>query len=173
MSMEKMSLLIDDLLNVNRLTDGNLHLILTNFNGYDMLAEICGPIRMEGKHKLILSGNKNLIINADQTRLEQVVINFVNNAVKYAPDSEEIFLNISQQDNMVKIAVRDTGPGIHSAQIPFLFDRYYRINHEGTFYSGLGLGLYISSEIIKKHGGTIGVESEVGKGSTFWFCLPN
>jgi PAS domain S-box-containing protein len=173
MSMEKMSLLIDDLLNVNRLTDGNLHLLLTNFNGYNMLAEICGHIRMESKHKLILSGNKNLSVNADQTRLEQVVVNFVNNAVKYAPDSEEIFLDISQQDNMVKIAVRDTGPGIHSAQIPFLFDRYYRINHEGTFYSGMGLGLYISSEIIKKHGGTIGVESEVGKGSTFWFCLPN
>jgi signal transduction histidine kinase len=74
--------------------------------------------------------------------------------------------------NMVKISVRDTGPGINSSQIPFLFDRYYRVNHEGSFYSGLGLGLYICSEIVKKHGGTIGVESEIGQGSEFWFCLP-
>jgi PAS domain S-box-containing protein len=171
-SMEKMSLLIDDLLNVNRLTDGNLHLVPTDFNVYDMLAESCGHVRLEGKYELILTGDKNLIINADQARIEQVVVNFVNNAVKYAPDSEQIFLNIIPMDNMVKIAVRDTGPGINSSQIPYLFDRYYRVNHEGSFYSGLGLGLYICSEIVKKHGGTIGVESKIGQGSEFWFCLP-
>jgi PAS domain S-box-containing protein len=171
-SMEKMSLLIDDLLNVNRLTDANLHLVPKDFNIYDMLAECCGHVRLEGKYELILTGDKNLIINADQARIEQVVVNFVNNAVKYAPESEQIFLDIRPMENMVKIAVRDTGPGINSSQIPFVFDRYYRVNHEGSSYSGLGLGLYICSEIVKKHGGTIGVESEIGQGSEFWFCLP-
>jgi len=137
-----------------------------------MLAESCGHIRLEGKYELILTGDKNLIVHADQARIEQVVVNFVNNAVKYAPDSEQIFLDVKPMDNKVKISVRDTGPGISSSQIPFLFDRYYRVNHEGSFYSGLGLGLYICSEIVKKHGGTIGVESEIGQGSEFWFCLP-
>jgi signal transduction histidine kinase len=73
---------------------------------------------------------------------------------------------------MAKISVSDKGPGIPSEKIPHLFDRYYRVDSGGFQFSGLGLGLYISSEIIKKHGGVIGVDSVVGQGSTFWFTLP-
>jgi len=171
-SMEKMSLLIDDLLNVNRLTEGSLQLTTKAFNVYSMLEESCGHVRMEGNHELILKGDRNLMVTADEHRIEQVVVNFVNNAVKYAANSRQIFLDIESVDGMAKISVRDTGAGIHKSQIPFLFDRYYRTNHQGNSYSGLGLGLYICAEIIKKHGGTIGVDSEVGQGSTFWFCLP-
>ena len=100
------------------------------------------------------------------------MINFVNNAIKYAPESKEIRVNIKKVNDLVKVSVTDEGPGITEDRVPHLFDRYYRVDSTGLKYSGLGLGLYISAEIIKKHKGEIGVYSEPGKGSTFWFTLP-
>jgi signal transduction histidine kinase len=73
---------------------------------------------------------------------------------------------------MAKISVKDNGPGIAPDKLPHLFSRYYRADYSGIQYSGLGLGLYISSEIVRKHGGKIGAVSDLGKGSTFWFTLP-
>jgi len=73
---------------------------------------------------------------------------------------------------MVKVAIIDKGPGIDPSKTPHLFDRYYRGDNDGKQYSGLGLGLYICAEIIKKHNGKIGVESILNSGSTFWFKLP-
>lgn len=101
-----------------------------------------------------------------------MVINFVNNAIKYAPKSKEILINIERLNDKAKISVIDKGPGIASDEISHLFKRYYQVDHKGGQYSGLGLGLYICAEVIKKHNGEIGVESELGKGSAFWFTLP-
>jgi len=171
-SMEKMSVLVEDLLNVNRLTDGYLDLDKTTFTIAEMLNGCCNHIRMAGKHQLVLQGDEQLQVFADEHRIDQVVVNFVNNAVKYSPDSKEIYLVIEKLDGYAKIAVKDKGPGIAKENQPYLFDRYYRADHSGLSYSGLGLGLYICSEIIKRHGGEIGVDSEIGKGSTFWFTLP-
>jgi signal transduction histidine kinase len=125
-----------------------------------------------GKHSIHIQGDKELEIYADEHRIDQVIVNLVNNAVKYAPDSKDIFITIEKEQDQVKIAVRDDGPGISEDKIPHLFDRYYRVHSTGYQGSGLGLGLYICAEIIKRHGGEIGVESELGKGSTFWFTLP-
>ena len=113
-----------------------------------------------------------LQVYADAERVNQVVINFVNNAIKYAPESKEIKINIEKVTDMAKVSVSDKGPGISADKLTHLFDRYYRVDTSGVQYSGLGLGLYISAEIIKKHNGQIGVDSELGKGSTFWFTLP-
>nr|WP_294875249.1 ATP-binding protein [uncultured Pedobacter sp.] len=171
-SMEKMSVLVDDLLNANRMAEGQLKLTKTTFTVADMLNLCCNHVRFENKYKLIIEGDQDLQIYADENRIDQVVVNFINNAVKYAPDSKDIYLNIERIENYVKVSVKDTGPGIESHIIPNLFDRYYRVSYEGDNYTGLGLGLYICSEIIKRHGGDIGVESEVGIGSTFWFTIP-
>jgi signal transduction histidine kinase len=73
---------------------------------------------------------------------------------------------------MAQVSVQDFGKGIPAENIPHLFERYYRVDTSGIQYSGLGLGLYISAEIIERHGGEMGVESEIGKGSTFWFTIP-
>ena len=112
------------------------------------------------------------MVFADEHRIDQVITNLVNNAVKYAPDAKEIYLIAERADNGVRIAVQDNGPGISPDKLPHLFNRYYRADYSGMQFSGLGLGLFISAEIIKRHGGQIGVDSEIGKGSTFWFTLP-
>jgi len=171
-SVEKLTDLIDDLLNTTKTNQGQLHLNYSEFTIAELLEKCCYHIRMAGKYDLILQGDLNLKISADQMRIDQVVVNLVNNAVKYAPDQREIYLIVEDLGDKVKISVRDTGPGIPEDKVAHLFDRYYRVDYSGAQYSGLGLGLYISAEIIKKHGGEIGVDTEVGKGSTFWFTLP-
>lgn len=171
-SLVKINGMVDDLLNMYRYSENQLQLEKTTFTIYDMLHVCCNHVRIDGKHELIITGDDKLQIHADEHRIDQVVVNFVNNAVKYAPDSKEIYLNISQEGSYVKISVKDTGPGIPDDHLPHLFDRYWRADHSGVKYTGLGLGLYICSEIIKRHDGHIGAESELGKGSTFWFKLP-
>ncbi|WP_121809680.1 PAS domain-containing sensor histidine kinase [Mucilaginibacter kameinonensis] len=171
-SLNKMQQLVDSLLNVSKITAGQLTLYKTNFLASQMISECCDHVRLAGTHELELTGDTELQLFADRQRIDQVVVNFVNNAVKYAPESNRIIINISKQDDMAKISVQDFGKGIPAEKIPHLFERYYRVDTSGIQYSGLGLGLYISAEIIERHGGEMGVESEVDKGSTFWFTLP-
>jgi len=171
-SMNKISELVDDLLNVSRMNEGQIKLNKTNFKVADMLNDCCSHIRAEGKYELIVKGDLQLNVYADEHRADQVVVNFVSNAIKYAPDSKEIYLFIEKKDNMAKISVIDKGPGIDPEKLPHLFARYYRADNDGYQVSGLGLGLYICADIISRHGGEIGVDSEMGKGSTFWFTLP-
>ncbi|MDB5009498.1 MAG: hypothetical protein JWQ06_287 [Mucilaginibacter sp.] len=171
-SMQKISSLIGDLLDASRMSESQLHLNKTTFTVFDMLNGCCNHVRAVGEYKLVLQGDKKLQIFADEHRIDQVVVNLVNNVVKYAPESKNIFLTAEKVGQNVKISVRDTGPGIAPDKIPHLFERYYRTDYKGEQYSGLGLGLYISAEIVKRHGGQIGVDSVLGKGSTFWFTLP-
>ncbi|QQL48733.1 ATP-binding protein [Mucilaginibacter ginkgonis] len=171
-SMNKTTMLIDDLLNASKVNSGQLDLAKTNFLIAELLRNCCSHIRAEGRYHLNIEGDLDLRVYADEHRIDQVVVNMVNNAVKYAPDSFEITLRIDKADNFARISVIDHGPGINPENVMKLFDRYYRSEHAGAQFSGLGLGLYISAEIIKKHGGKIGVDSELGKGSTFWFTLP-
>ena len=171
-SMDKINKLIEDLLNVSKMNEGQLHLNKKEFAISNLIKECCSHIAAAGSYNIKVEGNLDLKIHADADRIEQVLINFVNNAVKYAPHSKDITVNISANHNLAKVSVSDNGPGIDPRHAPRLFDRYYRIQESGEQYSGLGLGLYISSEVIKKHGGEIGVQSEPGHGSTFWFTLP-
>lgn len=170
-SMSKISELVDDLLNVSKISEGQILLNKKEFNIAQMLDECCNHVRVSGKYDLIFEGNKDLKVFADEQRIDQVVVNFVNNAVKYAPDALEIRLIVERDGHMAKVSVKDKGPGIPASKIPHLFDRYYRA-HESGVQSGLGLGLYICADIISRHDGEIGVDSEEGKGSTFWFRIP-
>ncbi|MEO7119535.1 MAG: ATP-binding protein, partial [Ginsengibacter sp.] len=172
-SMEKINSLVDDLLTMQSFTEGQLRLTKSNFKIWDMLNLCCNHVRLAGKHELIVEGDHDIAIYADEHRIDQVMVNFVNNAVKYAPDSPKIYLIFSRDKGYVKVSVKDSGPGIPKENLPHLFDRYWRASHRSGTYSGLGLGLYICTEIIHRHDGEIGVESEVGKGSTFWFTLPD
>jgi PAS domain S-box-containing protein len=171
-SMRKISTLVEDLLNVSRSQQSHLTLNKTEFVMAELLNSCCSHVRVIGKYELILQGDLNLKVNADEHAIDQVVVNLVNNAVKYAPDSLVIVMKVEKTGDSVKVSIKDTGPGIDPEKIPFLFDRYYQAQSAGFNNSGLGLGLYISAEIIRKHDGQIGVESTLGQGSTFWFTLP-
>ncbi|MEO6522164.1 MAG: ATP-binding protein [Mucilaginibacter sp.] len=171
-SMEKVSSLIEDLLDASHMNDGQLHLKKKKFTLSQLINDCCQHVRDEGIYTIVTEGDLDLSVYADAEKIEQVIVNFVNNAAKYAPKSKDIHLNVSKVKDMARVTVTDKGPGISADDVPHLFDRYYRVDSNGIKYSGLGLGLYISAEIIRKHNGEIGVDSEVGKGSTFWFMIP-
>jgi PAS domain S-box-containing protein len=171
-SIQRVSTLVDDLLNVTRFQQGQMALHKTTFVISQLLNAITNPISITGKHQIRIVGDMALSIYADENRIDQVVTNLINNAVKYAPESKEILLSIENIGLHAKVSVKDQGPGIPEEKTAHLFDRFYRVDAAGYQASGFGLGLYISSEIIKRHGGDIGVNSELGKGSTFWFTLP-
>jgi PAS domain S-box-containing protein len=171
-SAGKITRLVEDLLNVTSIQEGKMRLSKVRFKLGDLLNDCCTHVRSLGKFEVKVTGDLDTEVIADEHRIEQVVINFVNNAIKYAPDSHAIHLAITSADNHARVAVTDYGPGIVQKDLTKLFDRFYRSGPDTEQYSGLGLGLYISAEIIKKHGGQIGVDSKMGEGSTFWFTLP-
>lgn len=172
LSASKLTYLVEDLLNVSKLNEGQLVLNKELFTLAHLIDNCCQHVRMEGKHNLVLEGDINLQLFGDVHRIDQVMVNLVNNAVKYASASEDIHIHIERQAHHVKVSVSDKGPGIDPEKVQHLFNRYYRADNTGNQISGLGLGLYISSEIIAKHGGQMGVNSVLGQGSTFWFTLP-
>ncbi len=174
-SLHKLTSLIDDLLNVSRLEKGQLILNKSTFNVYDAVQENVENMQFAGTNiaSINITGNKEVWVSADKYRIEQVLTNLLNNAVKYSPPSSKINICIEPATtNDIRISIQDYGIGIPADKQERLFDRYFRVDYSGNQYSGLGLGLYISSEIIKKHNGKIGVNSEVNHGSTFWFTLP-
>jgi len=171
-SLEKVYMLIEDLLNTSKANEDQLQISPKKFNLLKIIKECCDNLPENGGFSIHVKGDETLEVYADISRTEQIVINFVNNAMKYAPESKEIEVRVERLLRMAKVSVIDKGPGIPVQNLRFLFDRYYRINHGGSEYTGLGLGLYICAEIVKKHDGTIGADSEVGTGSTFWFTLP-
>jgi PAS domain S-box-containing protein len=171
-SMRKITGLIDDLLNVSNLNEGQLRLNKSRFRLGSVIDDCCLHVTTEGVFNIVTSGDLDTEVEADSERIQQVIINLVNNAMKYAHDTREIKISVAQLSDVVKISVTDYGPGIAKEMMPFLFDRFYRAGTSSGQYSGLGLGLYIAAEIIKRHEGEIGVDSELGQGSTFWFTLP-
>ena len=172
-NVNQLNHLVDDLLDFNKIDQGELVLTKTNFKMGDVIDGCCTHIRLEGKYMLTYTGDHSLMVYADQYKIDQVLVNFVNNAVKYAADSLEIIIHVEKIAGFTKVTVIDKGKGIAPDDIKHLFDRYYRIGADINLASGLGLGLYISAEIIKRHGGKIGVKSILGKGSNFWFTIPD
>ena len=170
-SLKKVNLLIKDLLTVTKFNNGQLLLNKSWVVLSKLIQDSCHQFKAERKFSITINGDLDLKVYADASRIDQVIVNFLNNAIKYAADSKDILITIEKFTDTVKVSVIDKGEGISADKIPHLFDRYFRIDSSGSQYSGLGLGLYISAEIIKKHEGQIGANSELGKGSTFWFTL--
>jgi two-component system CheB/CheR fusion protein len=170
--INRISLIIDDLLNAGKNYSDQLEFRKTTFNLYELAQEICDQFVPSETQTVTLNGDKEMIIQADSERVGRVLTNLISNAIKYAPDSAKIKVELQDEATFVKVSVTDKGPGISKEKIPLLFDRYYQADTQQTQYSGLGLGLFICANIIRKHGGEIGVDSELGQGSTFWFTLP-
>jgi len=172
--VDKLNELIKDLLDVTKIQAGKLELNKTHFLLSDLIAECCEELQAHSeKHQLLVKGDTGIEVYADKNRLEQVLVNLLSNAIKYSPGNERVIINVSTVADGTKVEITDFGIGIPKAKQQFLFDRFYRVDDTSQKYAGLGLGLYISAEIVSQHNGRINIESEEGKGSTFWFIIPH
>jgi len=170
--VNKLTDIVNDLLDVTRIQAGKLELEKTNFNLLEMVNECVEYCLTDGKHTLEVVGDDKLEVYADRNRLEQVLCNLLTNAFKYSPENTAVVVYFEKNgDGTVKIAVNDNGIGIPADKLENIFDRFFRVENNSRYFSGIGLGLYISSEIVKQHQGQIGVDSIFGKGSTFWFAI--
>ncbi|HEX7458283.1 MAG TPA: CheR family methyltransferase, partial [Ginsengibacter sp.] len=172
-SIDRLNDLIGELMDVSKIQNGKLDLNITTFNFNEMVADAVEEMQYASPiHSIILSGEIKEPVTGDKERLKQVVINLLNNAVKYSPKAKEVFINIIQKNGEIEVSIKDNGIGIRKQSLERIFERYYREEQRAVHFQGLGIGLFISHEIIQRHKGKIWAESEPGKGSTFYFTVP-
>jgi|SRR6185312_12291725 len=165
--------LIGELIDVSKIQFGKLDYNISTFDFNSMIDQTIENVQYSSpNHTIIKSGNVDKEVTGDKDRLQQVVINLLNNAVKYSPDSDKVFIDIQNDDRQINVSVKDTGIGISSQNIERIFERYYRVQNDSIRFPGLGIGLFISRQIIQRHYGKLWAESEPGKGTTFYFDVP-
>jgi two-component system, OmpR family, sensor histidine kinase VicK len=172
----RLTSLINDLLDASRIESGGLALH-PQPTRLDALAEHVIHLTerlYDAEHRVHFHRPAQpMQVRGDPYRLEQVIVNLLENALKYSPDGGPIHVSLEKRDSLALLSVRDPGIGIPADQQQHLFERYFRARNVSTkSYGGLGLGLYICRDIVERHGGRIWVESEVGRGSTFYVALP-
>ncbi len=172
--VDRLGKLIKDLLDVTKVSEGQLHLATESLNLEKMIQNMVEEMqRTTRQHNITLNMSKLPEVNGDIERLSQVLSNLLSNAIKYSPEAKEVLVNARYEDGKVAISVQDFGIGMSKGTIEKLFARFFRSDNPSVrSYPGLGLGLFISMEIMKRHRGTITVESEQGKGSLFTMILP-
>lgn len=166
--------LVSDLLDVSKIQTGKLTFTKETFSLNDLMQEIVQDMQdATEKHTISLNAKHKVSIFADKFRIYQVLTNLLSNAVKYSPSGGDIKLVLKKENGKAVVSVQDNGIGISKDQQKKIFDRLYQVSDakEKTF-PGLGMGLYISKEIMKRHRGSIWVTSERDKGATFYFSLP-
>jgi PAS domain S-box-containing protein len=172
--VKKLSALISNLLDVSKIQAGKLVLTLSMFDVNILIAETVANLQQTtGEHRLIFNkGDQTLMTNGDADKIEQVLVNIIGNAIKYSTEPSDIIIIATKKDKEILVNITDSGIGIPEKDIRNIFFRYYRVNGSAASFSGSGVGLYISSEIIKSHGGKMWAESKIGEGSVFYFTLP-
>lgn len=173
--LNRLSGLVEELLDVSRIETGKLELHKETFDFNNLLKEVAEDMeRVSGTHKIIIIGQATRHLWADRNRLGQTLINLLSNAIKYSPKAKKVVVEVTTNNNReLVVSVKDFGIGINLKDQEKIFERFFQINHSsGHQFPGLGLGLYISSEIIKRHSGKMRVKSQPGKGSTFYFTIP-
>ncbi|MEO6509017.1 MAG: ATP-binding protein [Patescibacteria group bacterium] len=171
--LNRLTNLVNDLLDSTRVEAGKLELNTEFFSISSLIDEVIENIQLTSqKHTIIKKGESRELVWGDKDRTEQVLINLINNAIKYSPRSDKVIVTMYDEEGFVKIGVEDRGIGIAKNKIHKIFDRFYRVDSKEGEFTGLGLGLYISAEIIRRQDGQMWVESEEKVGSTFYFTLP-
>lgn len=164
--------LIADLLDVTKINAGQLRYNFEEFPIREVLLHAKENFQYNDTHEIMVENSADVIVKGDRFRLEQVLDNLIGNAIKYSPKADRVVISSTCDDDNLIVSVQDFGIGIEAEKIDKLFDRYYRVDNTAMRFEGLGLGLYISNEIIKRHQGNMWIESEPGKGSTFFMKLP-
>ncbi len=177
-NVNRLALLIDDLLDFSKLEAGRMRMDKQPHDLLSIIQEVADSMRglaeKKGVQLVCQPDSGRPFIHADKSRLVQVLMNLVDNAIKFTPPGGSITLRMAVKDLQIKVAVEDTGVGIPSEHLVKIFDKFEQLRHHhpGTEIRGTGLGLAISKQIVELHGGRIWAESEVGKGSRFVFTLP-
>ncbi len=162
-----------ELLNLSQVETGNIQLSIQQSSPYQILQYATDAVKVQAEQKQIelkIEAEKNLPpVKADTEKTAWVLINFLTNAIRYSSEKGKVLVTIKQEKNTVRFTVKDEGKGIESRYRNKIFDRYFQV--PGSSKTGTGLGLAISKEFIEAQGGTIGVETEIGSGSEFYFEL--
>jgi signal transduction histidine kinase len=167
--------LVDDLLDVGRIQQGHLELRQGPVSLGSLLAEVIASFRpLSPRHHLTLElPQGEFLVKGDAARLTQVFNNLLDNAIKYSPEGGAVRVKLTRSEGAARVSVSDEGVGIPAEQFPELFERYFRARTTtAKSFGGLGLGLYITRNLVERHGGRIDVQSEVNRGTTFVVTLP-
>ena len=172
----RLATLIEDLLEVSRINSGTVKI---KYEIIDLLAVTkrvlvaLEPLAQKKNIQLKANiANKLPELQADEGKIESVITNLVNNAIKFTPEKGQVSINIKEKNEQIVMSVSDTGMGIPKEALPKIFERFYRVNRPGKQIQGTGLGLSIVKKIILMHNGRIDVECEEGQGTTFTIFLP-
>lgn len=173
---KRLSQLVNDMLDLSRLQSGTTKLTYTTFNLTESIRQILkryNALTEQGGYQIDLICSEEVMIYADELRISQVLYNLINNAINYTGADKKVIVKQEVLQQRVRIEVIDTGEGIAKENLPYIWDRYYKVDktHKRAAI-GTGLGLSIVRSILDNHQATYGVESERGKGSTFWFEMP-
>lgn len=168
--LEKLVTLVADLLDVSRIEEGRLKLNKEKFSYDTFIKDVVADIQATtSSHVIKITGKVKIKIVADKFRLGQVLINLLTNSIKYSPKGGKVIVHVSKNNKEIVTSVKDFGIGIHKDRLTHLFEKFYRVQQS---LPGLGLGLFISQQIIDLYHGRFWVESVEKKGSTFYFSLP-
>lgn len=171
--MKKLSLLVKEMLDVTNINQGGLRMNKEEFKINEVIKELAGDLQAITEHKISLNGQTRQTVVGDREKIMQVISNLVTNAIKYSKQDTKIIISSIREANRVIISVQDFGIGISKDRQDKIFGRFYQAHDlDSATYPGLGLGLFIASQIVSLHKGKIWVKSEEGKGSTFFFSLP-
>jgi signal transduction histidine kinase len=174
LQLDKLTDLIGDLLDVTKIEADRIQFNETSFDFNQLVSLTVEELqRTTEKHTIIVDLQPSITVFGDHDRLGQVITNFISNALKYSPQADKIIVKASMAKGIVTLSVQDFGVGLSKEDQARVFERFYRVSgSDQNTYPGLGLGLYISHEIMRRHGGDVRVESKKMAGSTFCFSLP-
>ncbi len=172
--VNKLCNLTADLLDISKIESGKFKFNKKFFDFEKLLNNSIEIIQQTyTDYKIIKKSTAPVQIYGDEVRLEQVIVNYLSNAIKYSPDNKEVFIEtVVTPEKKLYVAVKDQGIGISDQDHSNIFSKFYRVKDSSQRFNGLGIGLYICAEILKRHNSDFGVVSELGKGATFYFSLP-
>ena len=171
-NLERLNKMIAELYNATKISSGNINLEKAPYHFGEMIQEAIETINiLQPNYNIPVEGDGNFMVEGDRYRMIEVVTNYLTNGIKYADGNTDVLLTILKDETTVTVSVKDKGLGISEAQLPYLFERFFRAEKTKNL-EGLGLGLYLCQRIILAHYGKVWAESEEGKGSTFYFSVP-
>lgn len=172
-SVSRLNNLIDELLEAGKMQNGKSNYNSTSFDFNKMVDETLEDQRCTSKDfEIIKNVNVTSEVEGDRDKLRQVLINLINNAIKYSPGQKKIIINADEKNGNLIFSLKDEGVGIAKENFKNIFKRYFRVEYQAKRIPGMGIGLFISNEIIQQHDGKMWLQSKQGKGSTFYFSIP-